>query len=109
MNEDDFDSEFDTYSFYYTPADGDSERELEGHIQLAWDAPWTQALEQYLAFLSSIYGYDLMEQVAVKFNANREPESWSGQTFGEVIMTAAAPRRGVQLELFSKGGYGGTD
>lgn len=105
MTEDDFDYEFDTYSFYYTAADADPEREFEGHSQLPWDAPWTMALEHYLEFLSRIYGYSLKDQVAVEYNPNRDPAGWTGPVFGGHKESS----KSAQLELFPKDNYGGTD
>jgi hypothetical protein len=89
--------EFDTFSFYYTPV-GEPEREAEAHVEAAWDAPWTVPLGHFLDFLGEVYGYDIKDQVAVKFNPFREAAGWTGPTFGDVIRTDA-PK---QLELFPK-------
>jgi hypothetical protein len=101
VNDNDFE-EFDTYSFFYSAADGS--KDIESHIHPEWDATWTTVLQEFLDFLSGIYGYDLRDQVAVKFKPHRAQEDWSGPTFGDVIRTDAVPQ---QLDPFEN--YGGND
>lgn len=98
--------EFDTYSFYYTSSEG---REVDLTFHPEWDATWTHVLENFLDFLGGIYGYDLRDQVAVKFKPHRSQSDWSGPVFDETVQERQ--KKWEQLELFDpeKHNFGGTD
>lgn len=109
--EDDMCVDTDIYSFYYSGSgfeEGEvTDRDIEDHVMLPFDATWTQVLSSFLSFLSQVYGYDVKEQVAVQYNPYRDPTEWNGKTFGQNISTD----QWVQLDLFDaeKHNYGGSD
>jgi hypothetical protein len=67
----------ETYNFNYF--DGE-----ERSIRVAFSPgdTWPEVLEQFVGFLSNVYGYDIREKVAIKqspFFLN--DDSWSGPVF----------------------------
>ena len=65
------------YSFEYN--DGDNR-----HISMSFTPgdTWPEVLEQFVGFMSNVYGYDIRERVAVaesRFGVDRE--KWTGPVF----------------------------
>ena len=67
----------ETYNFHYT--DGET-RSIQ--VSCCPGATWPEVLEQFVGFMSNVYGYDIREKVAIKkspFFLN--DDSWSGPLF----------------------------
>ena len=67
----------ETYNFNYF--DGE-----ERSIRVAFSPgdTWPEVLEQFVAFMSNVYGYNIREQVAIAENRfGVDPEKWSGPVF----------------------------
>jgi len=67
----------ETYSFSYF--DGE-DRSIS--TSFSPGDTWPEVLEQFVAFMSNVYGYNIREQVAVaesRFGVDRE--KWSGPVF----------------------------
>jgi hypothetical protein len=67
------------YSFEYN--DGDAR-----HLSLSFTPgdTWPEVLEQFVGFLSNVYGYDIRQKVGIKANpltASTLDETWSGVVF----------------------------
>lgn len=65
------------YSFEYS--DGDAR-----HVSSSFSPgdTWPEVLEQFVSFMSNVYGYDIRERVAVaesRFGVDRE--KWTGPVF----------------------------
>ena len=64
------------YSFEYS--DGDAR-----HLSMSF-APgdtWPEVLEQFVSFMSNVYGYDIREQVAIERRPFFPHDEWSGPVF----------------------------
>jgi hypothetical protein len=67
----------ETYNFDYF--DGE-DRSIT--CQFSPDGTWPEVLEQFVGFLSNVYGYDISAKVAIAENRfGVEPEKWSGPVF----------------------------
>lgn len=67
----------ETYIFQYT--DGE-----DRHVATSFSPgyTWPEVLEQFVDFLSNVYGYNIREKVAIAENPlGAEPEKWSGPVF----------------------------
>jgi len=67
----------ETYGFQYS--DGE-----DRHISVGFSPgdTWPEVLEQFVSFMSNVYGYDIRERVAVaesRFGVDRE--KWTGPVF----------------------------
>ncbi len=67
----------ETYNFHYT--DGET-RSIQ--VSFSPGDTWPEVLEQFVGFLSNVYGYDIREKVAIKKSPFfLHDDSWSGPVF----------------------------
>jgi hypothetical protein len=67
----------ETYNFNYFDGEDRSIR-----VAFSPGDTWPEVLEQFVAFMSNVYGYNIREQVAIAENRfGVEPEKWSGPVF----------------------------
>jgi hypothetical protein len=67
----------ETYQFHYN--DGEA-RTISMSFSPGYT--WPEVLEQFVDFLSNVYGYNIREKVAITENPfGVEPEKWSGPVF----------------------------
>ena len=65
------------YSFEYN--DGDAR-----HLSLSFTPgdSWPEVLEQFVGFLSNVYGYDIRQKVGIKYSLFAAlDETWTGVVF----------------------------
>ena len=67
----------ETYNFNYFDGEDRSIR-----VAFSPGDTWPEVLEQFVAFMSNVYGYNIREQVAIAENRfGVDPEKWSGPVF----------------------------
>jgi hypothetical protein len=67
----------ETYHFHYNDGEDRSMR-----VSFTPGDTWPEVLEQFVGFLSNVYGYDIREKVAIKKSPFfLHDDSWSGPVF----------------------------
>jgi hypothetical protein len=67
----------ETYNFHYT--DGET-RSIQ--VSCSPGAMWPEVLEQFVGFLSNVYGYDIREKIAIAESPFASyDDTWSGPVF----------------------------
>ncbi len=67
----------EVYNFNYSDGEWRSIR-----VSFTPDGTWPEVLEQFVGFMSNVYGYDIRAKVAIADNRfGVEPEKWSGPVF----------------------------
>ena len=69
----------EAYTFQYS--DGE---DRSVYVSFSPGDTWPEVLEQFVGFLSNVYGYDIRQKVGIKANpltASTLDETWSGVVF----------------------------
>ncbi len=66
----------ETYNFHYT--DGET-RSIQ--VSCCPGATWPEVLEQFVGFMSNVYGYDIRGKIAIADPFLLHDDSWYGPVF----------------------------